>query len=201
MRFAHVITSAGPRLLTAGASDWVDVANLASDERLATLSGLLAAGPAAWEHLRARLGGAAATPAPPVPTAPVHDRPERIFCVGRNYAEHRSEFGNAPTPWPEVFLRLGWSVIGPYDDVLRPSVSERLDYEGELALIIGRPAATSPLRKRSPTCSATPWPTTSACATGSTGAASGQAARTSTPRCRSGRCSSRRTSSTPVTSR
>ncbi len=139
MRFAHVITSAGPRLLAAGASDWVDVANLASDERLATLSGLLAAGPAAWEQLRSRLGRTGATPAPPVPTGAVHDSPERIFCVGRNYAEHRNEFGNAPTPWPEVFLRLGSSVIGPYDDVLRPSVSERLDYEGELALIIGRP--------------------------------------------------------------
>jgi acylpyruvate hydrolase len=139
VRLAHVRVSLGLRLVAARAGEWVDVATLSGDERLATLSGLLAAGPEAWADLRSRLGDPGAATEPPTPAGPVHDHPERIFCVGRNYVEHRNEFGNAPTPWPEVFLRLGSSLTGPYDDVPRPSVAEKVDYEGELAVIIGRP--------------------------------------------------------------
>lgn len=139
MRLAHARVSHGLRLLAARGEQWIDVAALAGDERLGTLSGLLAAGPDAWAQLRARLGEQASARTPPAPTGPALDAPQRIFCVGRNYAEHRDEFRNPPTPWPEVFLRFGTSVTGPYDDIPRPSVSERLDYEGELGVVIGRP--------------------------------------------------------------
>ncbi len=64
--------------------------------------------------------------------------PSKIVCVGRNYREHARELGN---PVPEkliIFLKPPSSVIGPGEKIVRPSISERVDYEGELALVIGR---------------------------------------------------------------
>jgi acylpyruvate hydrolase len=63
--------------------------------------------------------------------------PRRIICVGRNYADHVREMGNAPPTWPETFLRLSSTVIGPDDPILIPAVSEQVDYEGELGVVIG----------------------------------------------------------------
>jgi 2-keto-4-pentenoate hydratase/2-oxohepta-3-ene-1,7-dioic acid hydratase in catechol pathway len=59
-------------------------------------------------------------------------------CVGRNYREHVSEMGNDESPWPETFLRLPSTVTGPYDEIKLPAQSEQVDYEGELAVVIGR---------------------------------------------------------------
>lgn len=60
----------------------------------------------------------------------------RIFCVGRNYVAHRDEFANPQTPWPELFLRLPSTVTT--GDVIAPAPALRLDYEGELAVVVGR---------------------------------------------------------------
>jgi 2-keto-4-pentenoate hydratase/2-oxohepta-3-ene-1,7-dioic acid hydratase in catechol pathway len=68
----------------------------------------------------------------------VLDHPSRIICVGRNYSEHTREMGNIESPWPETFLRLPSTVIGPHDEIRLPAVSEQVDYEGELAVLIGR---------------------------------------------------------------
>jgi acylpyruvate hydrolase len=61
----------------------------------------------------------------------------RIICVGRNYAEHSREMGDPPPTWPETFLRLASTVIGPDEPIRIPAVSEQVDYEGELAVVIG----------------------------------------------------------------
>ena len=123
------------------AAERVDVAERTGDERLSTIGGLWLA---AWaqptlERSLATLPPDAQPAGVPGPLGPVLDRPERIFCVGRKTTvDHREELGNVASSWPEVFLRFGSSVIGPFDDVRRPSVVQRLDYEGELAVIIGR---------------------------------------------------------------
>jgi len=71
--------------------------------------------------------------------APAVPRPGKILCVGRNYADHAAELGNvAPDQHPEIFLRSRTSLLGPFAPVRRPRVSERLDFEVELAVIIGR---------------------------------------------------------------
>ncbi|MGA3151259.1 MAG: fumarylacetoacetate hydrolase family protein [Streptosporangiaceae bacterium] len=65
--------------------------------------------------------------------------PSKIVAVGRNYAEHARELGNEPPAEPLLFLKPSTSVIGPGDAVVRPvRLSERVDYEGELAVVIGR---------------------------------------------------------------
>jgi 2-keto-4-pentenoate hydratase/2-oxohepta-3-ene-1,7-dioic acid hydratase in catechol pathway len=67
----------------------------------------------------------------------VLDDLNRIICVGRNYADHNREMGGTESSWPETFLRLRSTVIGPDDPILLPAVSEQLDYEGELGVVIG----------------------------------------------------------------
>jgi 2-keto-4-pentenoate hydratase/2-oxohepta-3-ene-1,7-dioic acid hydratase in catechol pathway len=74
--------------------------------------------------------------------APV-PRPGKILCVGRNYADHVSEAaaaGLSPMEKPSVFIKVPSAVIGPGDPIVRPVTTDQLDYEGELALVIGRTA-------------------------------------------------------------
>jgi len=69
--------------------------------------------------------------------APVIPR-SKVVCVGRNYHEHAAEFGNVAPEEPLLFLKPNTSVIGAGDAIVRPAVSERTEYEGELVVVIGR---------------------------------------------------------------
>jgi len=64
--------------------------------------------------------------------------PSKIVCVGRNYREHARELGNEPPVEPLIFFKPPSSVIGPEENVVYPAISERVDYEGELAVVIGK---------------------------------------------------------------
>src|SRR5438270_1393114 len=68
--------------------------------------------------------------------APV--RPSKIVCVGRNYREHASELGNEVPTEPLIFLKPPSSLMAPGGQVRRPKLSERVDYEGELGVVIAR---------------------------------------------------------------
>lgn len=79
--------------------------------------------------------------------APVIPR-SKVVCVGKNYADHVAEMkhvtgGDVPAE-PLLFLKPNTSVIGPGDAIVRPSVSERVEHEGELALVIGAVAKNVP---------------------------------------------------------
>lgn len=69
--------------------------------------------------------------------APVIPR-SKVVCVGRNYQEHAAEFGNVAPEQPLLFLKPNTSVIGPGDSIVRPTISERTEFEGELVVVIGR---------------------------------------------------------------
>lgn len=71
---------------------------------------------------------------PPVP------RPGKILCVGMNYAAHIREMGREPPAYPALFIRFPDSLVGHGQPVVRPRVSREFDYEGELAVVIGRVA-------------------------------------------------------------
>ena len=64
--------------------------------------------------------------------------PSKIICVGRNYAEHAAELGNEPPKEPLIFLKPPSSVIAPEEAIVLTPFSERVDYEGELAIVIQR---------------------------------------------------------------
>jgi len=70
---------------------------------------------------------------------PVIPRPDKILCVGLNYESHRRETGRPESAHPTIFLRVAASQTGHGAPILRPHVSDKLDYEGELAVIIGKP--------------------------------------------------------------
>ncbi|HEV2221431.1 MAG TPA: fumarylacetoacetate hydrolase family protein [Candidatus Acidoferrales bacterium] len=64
--------------------------------------------------------------------------PSKIVCVGRNYAEHAAELGNDPPKEPLIFLKPPSSILAPGDPIILTPQSERVDYEGELAIVIGK---------------------------------------------------------------
>jgi 2-keto-4-pentenoate hydratase/2-oxohepta-3-ene-1,7-dioic acid hydratase in catechol pathway len=68
--------------------------------------------------------------------APVE--PSKIVCIGRNYAAHAEELGNEVPKEPLMFLKPPSSVIGPEEAIVLPKYSQRVEHEGELALVIGR---------------------------------------------------------------
>ena len=75
--------------------------------------------------------------------------PRKFICIGLNYREHARE-SNSPIPGEPVFFnKFATSIIGPYDDVIHqgPSVTEKLDYEVELGVIIGRTAKNVPAER------------------------------------------------------
>ena len=137
MRFATIRTSRGLRLHVKGSEGYVDLADASGDEELVTLNGLAAGGDAALEAARA-----AATQSGQAyegtDFGPLTPNPPRVLCLGVNYADHAIEGGRAVPTWPESFVRGAGSVIGAYDDLVKPALSSRLDYEAELAIIIGK---------------------------------------------------------------
>ncbi len=64
--------------------------------------------------------------------------PTRILCVGQNYVAHRDEMGGATTTHPLIFTRYPSSIVGHQQDIIKPAESGQFDYEGELAVIIGK---------------------------------------------------------------
>ncbi len=71
-------------------------------------------------------------------------RPPKIVCIGVNYADHAAEAGRELPPRPSVFLKAASCVIGPNEPIVRPTTTERLDYEVELAVVIGRTSKAVP---------------------------------------------------------
>jgi acylpyruvate hydrolase len=137
VRLATIITPDGLRLHVRGRDGYVDVAQATGDARLSELAGVLAGGEEALELVRGvseREGRevAEADFGPAVPS------PNRILCLGVNYLEHALEGGRPPTTWPETFVRGSDSVAAPYGDLVKPELSSRFDFEGELGVVIGR---------------------------------------------------------------
>ncbi len=64
--------------------------------------------------------------------------PDRIFCVGLNYADHAAESGMTVPEFPTLFSRFASTILGPTDALRLPKASDQLDFEGELAVVIGR---------------------------------------------------------------
>ncbi|HKU98913.1 MAG TPA: fumarylacetoacetate hydrolase family protein [Vineibacter sp.] len=91
----------------------------------------------AWSAIRRAGEKARRYPIDAITWRPVIPNPGKIICIGLNYESHRRETGRSEVGHPTVFLRLPDSQIGHRAPIIRPRVSEQLDYEGELAVIIG----------------------------------------------------------------
>lgn len=67
-------------------------------------------------------------------------RPGKIICIGLNYRAHAEEGGNAIPDYPSIFLRSATSLVDPEKPIILPECSDKLDYEAELAVVIGKTA-------------------------------------------------------------
>ena len=67
-------------------------------------------------------------------------RPDKVLCVGLNYRNHILEMGRELPDHPTLFAKYRATLIGAHDDILLPAVSDQVDWEAELAVIIGAPA-------------------------------------------------------------
>ena len=75
---------------------------------------------------------------PPVPD------PEKIICIGLNYRDHARETGMEIPKYPVFFAKYRNALAGPYDPIVLPRVSNRVDYEAELAVVMGKPGRHIP---------------------------------------------------------
>ena len=73
--------------------------------------------------------------------------PNKIICVGMNYEKHRKETGRNKTEYPTLFSRFPETLIGHRSSIVRPHVSTELDFEGELAVVIGRSGRRIPSKE------------------------------------------------------
>lgn len=72
--------------------------------------------------------------------APLVPQPGKIICLGHNFYDHAKEGGNLKPVYPLIFFRGATSLVAHEDPVIRPQVSEKLDYEAELVIVIGKRA-------------------------------------------------------------
>lgn len=95
----------------------------------------------AHEVLDARDGGQEAIALETVRFLPPVSRPEKIWCIGVNYRNRNAEYrdGSDLPSYPSLFVRSASSFVGHGVPLERPAVSEQLDYEGEIVLVIGKP--------------------------------------------------------------
>src|SRR5882724_11491136 len=106
--------------------------------RYATLRDVIAAG-ALDELRRAAQGAQPDQKLAGLRFLPVIPNPEKIMCVGINYKSHAAEHGQEAPKLPNIFTRFVNTLVAHEGEMIRPKVSTSFDFEGELAVIIGRP--------------------------------------------------------------
>lgn len=109
----------------------------------ATLQGVVeacVAAPGIAGDLAARAAAAPVAPLEGLALLPVMPAPRKIVCLGVNYHDHAKEGGNTVAEYPALFLRCATSLLAHGAPLRVPAVSSKLDFEAELALVIGRPA-------------------------------------------------------------
>lgn len=136
MRLATIATPEGRRLHVRARSGYVDVGEATGDPRMASVQYVLETGPRAMDAIRVleAQDGREIAPARFAAAVPF---PPRVLCLGLNYSDHAIEGGRAVPTWPDAFVRTADSMIGPYDDLVKPALTSRFDFEAELGIVIG----------------------------------------------------------------
>jgi 2-keto-4-pentenoate hydratase/2-oxohepta-3-ene-1,7-dioic acid hydratase in catechol pathway len=139
MRLARVQTPHGPRPVVATVDEFIDLHSV--EPGLPTcMKAILAAG----APLRAAIEAAAKHPkatryaSNSVKVLPPIADPRKILCIGLNYRDHAIEGGKAIPTEPVLFSKFPTTIIGPGDPIVLPKVAQKVDYEAELVIVIGK---------------------------------------------------------------
>jgi acylpyruvate hydrolase len=126
-------------------------AGVVDADRVIPLEGLTELGPSTnAEDLRqARRRGADAVPRAEVRLLPVVPNPGKVICVGLNYLSHVEETGRDLPTYPVLFIKFASALIGAADPVTLPAEATQVDWEGELAVVIGTPTRRVPAAQAS----------------------------------------------------
>lgn len=139
MRLATIHTWAGPRAAVRSGDFYVDLH--ATEPHLpSSVRAILEGGPEYLAFIQQVAGRAEAVKYPADQArfyAPVHD-PRKIVCVGLNYKDHAAESGAAIPKEPILFSKYATALIGHNEPILLPPVSQEVDYEAELVIVIGK---------------------------------------------------------------
>jgi acylpyruvate hydrolase len=116
----------------------VDVAGLSGAGDVTTVRGILGLDAAARAAVAAAAAGVDGVPRDSVVLGPPVPDPDKILCIGLNYTEHAEETKLDTSAVPTVFAKFRNSLIGSGAPIQVPAATEQVDYEGELAVVIGR---------------------------------------------------------------
>ena len=145
MKLASYVAD-GKRCFGVVAGDGVVTLNQRLGGRYASLREALAAG--ALADIRKAADGAKVDhKLADVKWLPAIPNPEKILCAGINYRSHAAETGRELPKQPSMFIRFVDTLVGHDGELIRPSVSEHFDFEGELALVIGRGGRHIPVER------------------------------------------------------
>jgi 2-keto-4-pentenoate hydratase/2-oxohepta-3-ene-1,7-dioic acid hydratase in catechol pathway len=137
MRLATIHTSAGPRAAVLVGTHYVDLH--ATDPDLpSSVRGLLEGGLLSLAAEVAQRPAAIRHPAAEAKLLAPIPNPAKVLCIGLNYRDHAAETGAAIPREPVVFSKFTTALIGPGEAIVLPPVSQKVDYEAELVLVIGK---------------------------------------------------------------
>jgi len=136
MRLVAYQSDRGPRVAGVRDGAYVDL-NRADPQVPSGIKELLARGPAGLAGARAALEAGEATAPGDLKLLPPIPRPEKVICVGVNYADHARESGMEPPAEPVIFSKFPSAVIADGDPIVLPRLSDTVDYEAELVVVIG----------------------------------------------------------------
>ena len=138
MQFCSYIMPDGTPSYGTLSSDGLHDAGNGFRSTYATLRDVLAAD--ALAALNETAGSSPALDIADVTMLPPITRPDKIICIGLNYMSHIKETGREKPKYPSIFTRYPDSVLGHNAQLVRPKASQKFDFEGELAVVIGKPA-------------------------------------------------------------
>ena len=137
MRLATLLTATGPRAFARVGDDYVDV-NAVDPNLPATIRGLLAGGTDTLARVAAISTKAMRVPAAQAKYEPVIPDAPKILCIGLNYRDHAIEGGKAIPTEPVLFAKYHNALNAHGGAIHLPKVSQKVDYEAELVVVIGR---------------------------------------------------------------
>jgi len=146
MRLVTYETPTGARVAAVRDDGLVDL-NEADSRLPSCVKALLAQGPEALGRAAAAMRSATAIPHGSVKLVPPVPGPQKVICVGANYADHARESGVRPPDEPILFSKFPTAVRADGDEIVLPAVSSEVDYEAELVVVIGAAGRNIPREK------------------------------------------------------